>query len=114
MITWEDGLKLIKQSNSIQIKAVLMTQLDGGFRPSEFIDLKYGDCERKKDFILVSIKDGKKGSRIVTLYKSVPFLFAWMQAHPTKKSNDPLWIQEKNTNGKIVTFHYPALQIGFY
>jgi len=110
MITWEDGQKLIKQTNSIQIKAVLMMQLDGGFRPSEFIDLKHGDCERKKDFIIVTVRDGKTGSRLVTLYKSVPYLFAWLQNHPTKKNNDPLWVQEKNTHGKIIQFHYPALQ----
>lgn len=110
MITWADGLKLIKQTMSIQIKAVLMTQLDGGLRPSEFIDLKHGDCVRKKDFIIVTVKDGKTGSRLVTLYKSVPYLQAWLNAHPTKKKDDPLWLQEKNTHGEIIKFHYPALQ----
>ena len=55
MVTWEDGEKLINSTNSMQLKAVLATQLDGGFRPSEFIDLKYGDIIQKNDFIIVSI-----------------------------------------------------------
>jgi len=42
MISWEEGEKCINATNSIQLKALLATQLDGGFRPSEFVDLNYG------------------------------------------------------------------------
>jgi integrase len=110
MVSWEDGLKLIKQTNSVQIKAVLMTQLDGGLRPSEFVELDYGDCEVKKNFIIVTIKDGKTGSRLITLYKAVPYLLRWLQAHPTKKKNDPLWAQEGNNQGKVIRYDYFALR----
>jgi len=99
MVTWEDGLRIIKQTNSVQFKALLMTQLDGGFRPSELVDLNYGDIDVKpKDFFIAHIKDGKTGERDTILFKSVPFLQRWLQLHPTKKKSDPLWITEYPLN----------------
>ena len=106
MIKWEDGIELAKATPSIQMKAVILTQLDGGFRPSELIDLNYGDIEIKKDFIIANVKDGKTGSRTVILFRGVPYLMRWLQNHPTKKSNDPLWISERDN---ITRYNYPAL-----
>jgi integrase len=113
MVSWEDGLKMGSNSNSIQIKAVVMTQLDGGFRPSEFIDLKFGDIKIKKNFAIAMV-DGKTGKRDVILFKSVPFLNKWLNNHLTKERNDPLWIMEtpKKNNKKlrVCPYNYPALQ----
>ncbi len=95
MVTWKDGLMLSKQTNSIQIKAALLTQLDGGFRPSEFIDLKYGDVEIKKEFMQVDLSETKTGEqRFVLLWRCNPYLMRWLDEHPTKKKTDPLWIEE--------------------
>ncbi len=106
MIKWEEGIELSKATPSIQMKAVILTQLDGGFRPSELIDLNYGDIEIKKDFIICNVKDGKTGSRTVILFRGVPYLVRWLQNHPTKKSNDPLWVSERDN---ITRYNYAAL-----
>lgn len=107
MITWEDGLKMVKKSHSIQIKAVIMMMLDGGFRPSEFMGLKYGDIIiDNKGFAVARVK-GKTGKRNVILLKCVPYLQKWLKEHPTKKRNEALWIQE---NGSPRPYKYPALQ----
>ena len=37
---------------------------------------------------------GKTGSRDVVLFKSVPYVQKWLQAHPSKEKNAPLWIIE--------------------
>ena len=96
MITWPEGLKLANATTSIQIKAAILTQLDAGLRPSEFIDLNYGDCDVKKDFIVVSVHATKTDSdREVILFRSVPYLQRWLRNHPTKKKSDPLWIMEQ-------------------
>lgn len=111
MITWEDGEAMAKQTTSTQLKALIFTQLDGGFRPSELVDLNYGDVERKKEVLIVSVgKNHKTGARNVILYDCAPYLSRWLEEHPTKKANDPLWLQEHNTRGIILRYEYPALQ----
>ena len=107
LLTWEDGLEMCKQANSIQVQAVIMTLLDGGMRPSEFIDLKYSDIRKVKNSLCASV-DGKTGKRDVLLWKSIPYLQAWLEQHPSKKGNDPLWIQENNTK-QVQQYKYPAL-----
>jgi len=106
MLSWQDGEKLISSTNSIQIKAIVAIQLDGGFRPSEFIDLSYGDIKQKGEFMIAHVKDGKTGNRNVILWRSVPHLSRWLQNHPTKRRQDPLWIQE---NGNMKKYQYPAI-----
>lgn len=114
MITWDDGLNLAKKSHSIQFKAIILTQLDGGFRPSELIDLNYGDVVYEKPFYVAKIRDGKTGKRDVPLYHCVPYLKKWLDEHPTKKANDPLWIAEfityKSSKGDIVRYKYAAIR----
>ncbi|KKL17097.1 hypothetical protein LCGC14_2488980 [marine sediment metagenome] len=117
MVTWKDGLNLSKATTSIQIKAVILSQLDGGFRPSEFIDLNYGDITIKKEFIIARVNGGKTGSRNVILYKSVPYLMRWIKDHPSQKKDDPLWVMEFNEKShtkikksyKIRRYEYSAL-----
>ncbi len=116
MITWEEGLKIAGKTNSTQFKAIIMTQLDGGFRPSEFIDLNYGDIKYEKPFFIANVRQGKTGKRDVPLYKAVPYLKAWLNQHPSKKKGDPLWIMEyitfssakKNEKG-VCKYKYPAM-----
>ena len=94
MLSWEDAGMLAAQTNSIQMKAILYTQLDGGFRPSEFVDLNYGDIQTRGKYAIVRVRKGKTGSRDVLLYHAVPRLQAWLTVHPTKKPDDPLWMIE--------------------
>ena len=96
MWTWEDGLKFSKYATSVQLGAAILTQLDAGFRPSEFIDLNYGDVIVKKDVVLFNVKEGKTGSRAVPCQRCAPHFLKWYNHHPTKKADDPLWIMEFN------------------
>ncbi len=109
MITWEDIKKLQSRTASTQVKAILATQLDGGFRPSEFIDLKFGDITIRDDFIIVNVKAHKTKQRNVILWRAVPDLLRWIHLHPTKKRDDPLWLQEENINGGVKQYNYPAI-----
>lgn len=110
MVTWEDGLRLASATNSVQIKAALLVQLDGGFRPSEFIELNYGDVSIKNSaFAVVRVKRGKTGKRDVILFRSVPYLQRWLKAHPVKEKDCPLWIQE-NGKRRFVRYRYDAIR----
>ena len=116
MITWENGLELIGMTDSIQFRAIVLTQLDGGFRPSEFIDLNFGDVKTQENLVLVNVKNGKTGSRTVILHRAAPYLLQWLKNHPTKRPTDPLWHREgygKKTdpgyNGLLQRYPYPAI-----
>jgi integrase len=119
MISWEDILEVVKKTKSVQLQAILTTLLDGSFRPSEFTNIKYGDVDiSNKPFIEIEV-DGKTGERSVWLFRSVSYLAKWINAHPTKKQNDPLWIietpfqsrrKDKSIPQKNANYEYQAIQ----
>lgn len=123
MWEWEDGKNAASLTTSVQLKAILLTQLNGGLRPSEFVDLNYGDVEVSKPFIILHIRDGKTGPREVILYYAVPYLLKWLNLHPTKRKDDPLWVMENSEKShrkgdcsndrqpfSIRRYQYPALK----
>jgi integrase len=116
MLTWEDGKMLADATNSIQIKAIIMVQLDGGFRPSEFVDIKFKDVKIKKTFAIIHIPRPKTGKpRDVILFKSVPYLQKWLNNHPKPKGDSPLWVTEyvdlnkRKSDAKVKQYEYPAI-----
>jgi len=111
LLKWEEALELIKHTSSTQIKAVLMTQLDAGLRPSEFVDLNYGDVKQKGRFLIIHVEESKTGKpRDVECWRCSPWLNLWLRQHPTKKNNDPLWVQEQQNGGEIKRYEYAALK----
>ncbi len=115
MLTWEDGQLICDVLCNIQLQAAVQSQLDCGFRPSEFIDLKYCDIEVNTGLAVFHIRGGKTGSRNVVSHRCVPSLLKWLDAHPTKRPGDPLWVSERSikdtASGKlsIKPYNYPAL-----
>lgn len=114
MHSWADGELLAATANNQQIAAIILTQLDCGFRPSEFIDLNYGDVQVSTGLAVFQIRDGKTGGRSVVAHRCVPALLKWMEAHPTKRANDPLWITEGSIRGNskgitVKPYSYPAV-----
>jgi integrase len=121
MITWEEAELMCKQTNSIQLKAILMTQLDIGLRPSEFIDLKYKDVTFNKHIVTITApctKVEEKDYPAPWGVRCTPYLQKWIRSHPTKNPNDPLWITENlskssvhrhNKNSKNIVYSYPAI-----
>lgn len=115
MLTWEDGLVISDVLCNIQLQAAVQAQLDCGFRPSEFIDLNYGDIEVSTGLAVFHVRGGKTGSRNVVAHRCVPSLLKWLDAHPTKRPGDPIWISEssikENAEGRLCVKHYsyPAI-----
>jgi len=114
MSSWDDGLALSRQVIGTQIRAMLLVQLDAGFRPSEFIDLNYGDVEinRELGITTFNVKKGKTGGRTVACQRCTPHILRWLDEHPTKKAEDPLWI-EKDKQGKWVKYDYDSIRWHF-
>lgn len=97
MITWEEGVQLSNWTYSIQFKAQILTQLDGGFRPSEFEALKFGNIRVEEDAIIAFVDGGKTGRRVVVLRRCREYLLHWLDVHPSKNPEDPLWVLENPT-----------------
>jgi integrase len=115
MVTWEDGLRMASFTHSIQLKAIILTQLDGGFRPGEFVDLQFEDVVLQKGVAVVYVRSGKTGKRVVILKRSVEALRAWMEAHPLKNPKSSLWIAEypgnrPDSKDRIRPYRYAAIQ----
>jgi hypothetical protein len=115
MLSWEEGMKLSDSSPSIQLKAIILTQLDAGFRPSEFVDLNYGDVSVLDKVVVFHVRNGKTGGRDVVAYRSAPHFLRWYHSHPTKKTDDPLWVQEyghpsRVNEYKAKRYAYPAIR----
>ena len=101
MVSWEEGIALSERTLSIQLKAIVLTQLDAGFRPSEFVDLNYGDVSVMDRVVVFHVRSGKTGTRDVVAYRSAPYFLKWYYAHPTKGEKDPLWVKEYTHPAKI-------------
>jgi integrase len=112
MVTWEEGLLMARATTSLQIQSATLTQLDGGFRPSEFVDQNYGDVSVEGRVVVINV-NGKTGKRAVVLHRSVPYFLRWYEQHPTKKASDPLWIAECSSHAAAVPgvrrYKYDAL-----
>jgi len=92
-LTWQDGLDMIKQTNSIQLKTMILTELAAGLRPEELFSLDYNNVIRDGKFIILKIEETKTAEpREVVVYKAAPYLSRWLEMHPFKKG--PLWIME--------------------
>lgn len=100
MLTWEDAEKMMAATTSIQLKAIVAVQLDAGLRPSELIDLNYGDVRFERLVCIITIRGGKTGARQVICKRCVQILMRWCREHPTKKKNDPLWVMENITKSQ--------------
>lgn len=116
MTTWEEGLSMAEISTSTQLSAICLCQLDCGFRPSEFSDLNFGDVEVRAGFIIFYVRGGKTGGRVVIGKRCMPAILKWLDAHPSKRPEDPLWISEEKISInradklKVVRYAYPAMQ----
>lgn len=120
MVSWEDVKKMLAATSDIQMQAIIATQAEAGLRPSEFVDLRYGDVEFNGNGIVkLSVRGTKTESsrRIRHLYRCSPYLQKWWREHPLKKKNSPLWIKMRNdwkNKQRVVTYEeygYKAIQL---
>ena len=95
MWTWQEGERAARIESSIQLRAMFLVQLDGGFRPSELLNLRYGDVEPRGKMASIYVREGKTGPRNVIMYRSANALIQWLESHPTRDKNDPLWVLER-------------------
>ena len=95
----EDEVKaLIQASNDPMLRAFISLEDEIGARPSEILNLRIGDIVKDGNDVIVNIRQGKTGYRSIPIIKSVSLLFQWLEIHPLKDANAPLWINKSNNN----------------
>jgi len=89
ILYWDDHLCPILDHPEIYTrdKAICAVSWDSGGRPSEIHRLTFGDIEDKNTHIVVTLWEGKTGTRTRRLICSMPYLRLWIREHPV---NDEL------------------------
>jgi integrase len=91
ILTEADVEVLIKAADWSRDKAIIAMLFDLGSRTGEFLSLQRKNIVFYKLGAMVVV-DGKTGRRRQRLILSVPFLSQWLNDHPDKKPEAPLWI----------------------
>lgn len=92
---------MIEATYNARDAAMIALQLRGG----EYKTLTVGDIQHHNHGLQVTV-EGKQGRRTVLLIPSVPFISAWLDAHPANDDpNAPLWckiIKHEGISDRIV------------
>jgi len=106
-LTEEEVKALIQASNDPMVRAFITLEDELGARPSEILNLRIGDIVKDGNDVIVNIRQGKTGYRSIPIIKSVSLLFQWLELHPLKDANAPLWLSKSNHN-RFKQWSYPA------
>jgi len=99
---------MIENAKNIRDKALISVLFDSGMRIGELANLRIKHVVFKEEFAEIIAPEGKTGARRVLLIPSVPYLANWIDNHPLKKPDSPLWVGLGNKN-HLEKMSYSAL-----
>ncbi|MDG6918997.1 MAG: tyrosine-type recombinase/integrase [Nitrososphaerota archaeon] len=73
-------------------RALVETLYESAFRPQEFLSLRKDSVSFDEYGASIHIEKGKTGPRRVRVVNAAPLLAAWIETHPVKKRDAPLWV----------------------
>jgi integrase/recombinase XerD len=94
ILSEEDVGALIRAADWSRDKAFVSMLFDLGSRPGEFLSLQRKNLAFDKLGAFVVV-EGKTGQRRQRLIISVPFVAQWLEEHPDKNPEAPLWVHHK-------------------
>ncbi len=104
----DDVKRMIDAADNPRDKALIALLWETGARIGEIYDLKVGDFQDYTYGLQIVIR-GKTGARRLPLIESVPYIRAWLNAHPERNNRKvPVWINI-GTRGKGKKVGYRAL-----
>ena len=92
LITEEDRIKILHAcGENLRDRAFIDCHLEAGTRPGVILNLQIRHVKFDEYGAMLYVY-GKTGARSIRLIKSVPYLAAWLDAHPFKNDTQaPLW-----------------------
>jgi site-specific recombinase XerD len=97
VLSEDDVKQLIDAADGMRNKALISALYESGCRIGELLNLRFGDINFD-DYGAVILVNGKTGPRRVRLVSSVPRLAVWVEHHPVKNPESPLWVNVGTTN----------------
>lgn len=113
LLTEEDVISLIKAAAWSRDKAFTALTYDTGGRIGEVLSLQRKNVQFDEHGA-TALLEGKTGQRRERLILSVPFLAEWMNEHPDKQPDAPLWVHSKqgsHHDGVAPVDYYSARRI---
>ena len=108
LLTEDDVKRMIDSADNPRDKALIALLWETGARIGEIYNLKVGDFQDHTYGLQIVIR-GKTGARRLPLIESVPYIRAWLNAHPERNNkNAPVWVNV-GTRGKGKKVGYRAL-----
>jgi integrase/recombinase XerD len=90
-------LEMIRRAcNNLRDKTLIETAYEGAFRPHELLGLKKSSVAFDDYGAKISIEKGKTGPRSIRVVNAAPLLAEWMEHHPLKAKDAPLWVDMSN------------------
>ncbi|MGQ4555948.1 tyrosine-type recombinase/integrase [Halobellus sp. GM3] len=113
LLTPEDIQALLTACQNDRDRAFVALLWETGARIGELIDLKVGDIE---DTVVGKqvVVSGKTGSRRLLLLESESYLEIWLENHPNRRADAPLWCKIDITQGspeETISYQYIRLKI---
>ncbi|MDD5551212.1 MAG: tyrosine-type recombinase/integrase [Candidatus Omnitrophica bacterium] len=96
MLTEEDIKLLIDNSKSVRDRAFLITLYESGCRIGELLPIKIKNVHFD-EYGAQLLVDGKTGMRRVRIISATPYLTEWINKHPLRQPEAPLWITSNKT-----------------
>ena len=97
MITEEEYHKLMQACQNPRDKCIFSMLSDIGLRVGELLRIDIGHITFREDYVAIWIQTSKTFQGEVYAIKSIPYLTAWIEAHPNKKDkNAPLFVNFVN------------------
>ena len=113
LLTEEEVTRLVKAAEWSRDKAFVSMIYDSGGRVGEILSLQRKNVSFDEHGAVV-VADGKTGQRGDPLILSVPFLAEWLNDHPDKRPDAPLWIHSKqgcHKDGIVPMDYYSARKL---
>ncbi len=90
VITREEIRELSKYGDTID-KAIIWLLFESGMRNGEFEQLKKSDITPMDEGLNVRVPAGKTGEREVVVVEACSYVLKWIDEHPEKSKDAPLW-----------------------
>ncbi len=98
IITREEVKNILKACVNARDRAIIMMAYEGGFRIQELMNMNVKDVKIIDDGVHIHVpgkKGSKTGARDVWLVECMGRVREWLEAHPNRKPNSPLFVDIK-------------------
>jgi len=99
LLTVKEITKVASVTDKVRDKALVYVLYESGARIGELLSMRIGDVHFDKFGALLDVT-GKTGSRRIRIITSKQILMDWINQHPLKEVDSPLWVDAKKKSLK--------------